>query len=362
MRHDTTPASDVILGLSLGDVTGVGPEVAARAVAALDDRDPTRCVVFGDRAAWARAAAMAGLETEPPSWDGGRGFVGRVVLADGGISLPGDVAPQDPRVGAAALGWLEAGAQACQRGALDGLVTAPLSKVSVARAGHPGFTGQTEHLASIAGVRRFGMMLLGHDDRGRWLRVALATTHLPLAQVAAAITPSAVTLAIEMAASACEQLGLPRRRVGVCGLNPHAGEDGLLGDEEGRVIAPAIARCRALGIDVEGPFAADTLFHKALHGAFDVVVAQYHDQGLAPLKLVAFDHGVNWTVGLPWPRTSPDHGTAHDIAWRGKANPGSMMAAWDLARDLARHRRGACRDDSVGREVIAPQILSQAEE
>lgn len=326
---------DVVLGVTLGDVTGVGPEVAARAVAALPHADPTRLVVFGCRRAWARAAEMAGIERDPPAWDGGHAFAGRVALADAGVSLSDNARPVDGRVGAAALTWLEAGARACVSGALDGLVTAPLSKASVARAGHPRFTGQTEHLAALAGAHRFAMMLLGHDDAGRWLRVVLATTHLPLSRVAGDLTSDAVQTAIEMASEACRQLGLPRRRVGVCGLNPHAGEDGLLGDEESRVITPAIARCRAAGLDVEGPFAADTLFHRALLGSHDAVVAQYHDQGLAPLKLVAFDNGVNWTVGLPWPRTSPDHGTAHDIAWKGVAHPSSMIHALGLARDLA---------------------------
>lgn len=333
------PNPAVVLGITLGDVTGVGPEVAARAVAALPSADPTRLVVFGCRRAWARAAEMAGIERDPPAWNGGHAFEGRVALADAGVSLPADAAPSDAPVGTAALTWLEAGARACIDGALDGLVTAPLSKASVARAGHPRFTGQTEHLAAMAGVRRFAMMLLGRDDAGRWLRVVLATTHLPLARVADAVTGDAVQAAIEMASEACRQLALPRRRVGVCGLNPHAGEDGLLGDEESRVIAPAVARCRAAGLDVEGPFAADTLFHRALRGSHDAVVAQYHDQGLAPLKLVAFDNGVNWTVGLPWPRTSPDHGTAHDIAWKGVANPSSMSHALGLARDLAGRRR-----------------------
>lgn len=334
------PGPDAVLGLTLGDVTGIGPEVAARAVKALGAEPGLRCVVLGDRGAWARAAAIAGLDPRPPEWNGERSFAARVVLSDVGRPVPAHVGAAEPAAGAAALRWLDAGADACQRGLLDGLVTAPLSKASVARAGHPGFTGQTEHLAALAGVDAFAMMLLGHDERGRWLRVALATTHLPLRRVADALTAGAVEKAIRLASGACADLGLPTRRVGVCGLNPHAGEDGLLGDEEARVIGPAIDRCRRDGLDVAGPLAADTLFHRALHGGFDAVVAQYHDQGLAPLKLVAFDNGVNWTLGLPWPRTSPDHGTAHDIAWKGVANPSSMVSALRLALVLARGKAG----------------------
>jgi 4-hydroxythreonine-4-phosphate dehydrogenase len=327
----------VVLGVTLGDATGIGPEVAARALASLADEAP-RVVVFGDRPSWQRAAAMAGLDAAAPDWQGERDFVGRLRLADCGVRLPAVPSPSDPAFGAAALAWLEAAAHACNAGVLDGMVTAPLSKTAVSRAGHPCFTGQTEHLAGLCGTDRFAMMLLGHDDHGRWLRVALATTHLPLRRVADSLTTDAVEKAVRLAAGACADLGLPTCRVGVCGLNPHAGEDGLLGDEEGRVIRPALERCRREGLDVSGPFAADTLFHRALHGGFDAVVAQYHDQGLAPLKLVAFENGVNWTLGLPWPRTSPDHGTAQDIAWKGIANPASMTSALRLAITLARRK------------------------
>jgi 4-hydroxythreonine-4-phosphate dehydrogenase len=176
------------------------------------------------------------------------------------------------------------------------------------------------------------------------LRVILATTHLPLREVADALTTGKVALAIELASLACRQLGLSRARIGVCGLNPHAGEGGLLGTEESTVIAPAVAGARAQGLDASGPHAADTLFHHAYRGDYDVVVAMYHDQGLAPLKMIGFDRGVNWTVGLPFVRTSPDHGTAYDIAGRGVANPSSTRAAIRLAVQLAR-QTSAVRDE-----------------
>jgi 4-hydroxy-L-threonine phosphate dehydrogenase PdxA len=144
-----------------------------------------------------------------------------------------------------------------------------------------------------------------------------------------------VELAIEQAAGACRDLKLPRARIGVCGLNPHAGEGGEFGDEEITTIRPAVEAARARGLDVFGPVAADTLFHQAYHGACDAVVAMYHDQGLAPLKMVAFENGVNWTLGLPFIRTSPDHGTAYDLAGKGTASPSSMIAAIRLAKQLA---------------------------
>jgi 4-hydroxythreonine-4-phosphate dehydrogenase len=183
------------------------------------------------------------------------------------------------------------------------------------------------------------MMLLGHDDRGRWLRVALATTHLPLKLVADHLTRAKVELAIELAAQACRDLGLPRARVAVCGLNPHAGEGGKMGTEEQTIITPAVRAAQQRQMEVVGPLAADALFYHAFKGECDAVVAMYHDQGLAPLKMIAFESGVNWTLGLPFIRTSPDHGTAYDIAGQGKANPSSMQAALRLAKQLVRHHR-----------------------
>lgn len=223
-------------------------------------------------------------------------------------------------------------------GELDALVTAPVNKAAIVHAGIP-FIGQTEFLSQIAGADRTSMMLLGQDDRSRWLRVVLATTHIAVREVATHLTPGKVRLAIERAVDACRLLDLDQARVGVCGLNPHAGEQGQLGEEDIQVIEPVVASLRIEGMDVTGPLPADTLFHRAYHGAFDAVVAMYHDQGLAPLKMVAFENGINWTVGLPFIRTSPDHGTAYDIAGRGIANATSMQSAIALARQLARRRR-----------------------
>ena len=244
-----------------------------------------------------------------------------------------------PRAGSAeaahaAVMWLRDAAQRCLRKEVAAMVTAPVNKESIIRSGQS-FVGQTEFLAELAGTNRAVMMLLGNDDRNRWLRVALATTHVPLKLVAERLDQGKIELAIERAAEACKQLGLPRARIGVCGLNPHAGEGGQLGDEEQTTVSPAVEACRKSGIDAVGPLAADTLFHYALRGNFDAVVAMYHDQGLAPLKMIAFDSGINWTLGLPFIRTSPDHGTAYDIAGKNIANPGSMIAALRLAKQLA---------------------------
>jgi 4-hydroxythreonine-4-phosphate dehydrogenase len=215
-------------------------------------------------------------------------------------------------------------------------VTAPVNKEAIIRSGEADFVGQTELLSDLAGTDRTAMMLLGADDRGRWLRVALATIHVPLREVAARLKKEKIELAIELAARACGDLGLPRARVAVCGLNPHAGEGGTIGDEELTTISPAVLNAQERGLDVQGPFAADTLFYHAFRGDYDAVVAMYHDQGLVPLKMIGFEHGVNWTLGLPFIRTSPDHGTAYDIAGQGIANPSSMVAAIRLAKRLVR--------------------------
>src|SRR5207245_8095529 len=247
-----------------------------------------------------------------------------------------------PAAALAALSWLTDGAQRCLRRELDALVTAPVNKESIIRAGQP-FIGQTEFLSKLAGTDRTAMMLLGEDDRHRWLRVALATTHVPLKCVADALSRDKIERVIELASQSCRDLGLPRARVAVCGLNPHAGEGGQLGEEEQTIIAPAVRAVQARGVEVVGPLAADALFYRAYRGEYEAVVAMYHDQGLAPLKMIGFENGVNWTLGLPFIRTSPDHGTAYDIAGKGVANPGSMIAALRLAKQLAQPRSQALR-------------------
>lgn len=266
------------IGITLGDVAGIGPEIVAKALAS--GKLP-------------------------------RGFHYAII---------GD--PRTKRRTDAAR-WVIEGAHRCLRGELAALVTAPLAKELVAP-----WPGQTELLAHTCRVRKFAMMLVGGS-----LRVALVTIHLPVRQVAASITARKIIDVTELTYRFCRQLGIQRPRIGVAALNPHAGEGGLLGDEEKRIITPAVKRTRATG-----PWPADTLFHKAYQGEFDAVVAMYHDQGLAPLKMIAFDTGVNVTLGLPFPRTSPDHGTAPDIAGKGIARPDSLIAAIRLAAKLASKR------------------------
>lgn len=326
------------LGISLGDVTGVGPEVTLKALAAEAGADATRYLLLGDAPQLARLNQTLALHLplQPFSSyaDNGRFFT----VNPSRTPLPENLAAGAAPAAHAAVAWLREGGQRCLRGELDALITAPVNKQSIMRAGHA-FVGQTEFLSSLAGARRTAMMLLGTDAAGRWLRVALATVHIPLKSVPAKLTAEKILLAIELAAQSCRDLGLPRARIAVAGLNPHAGEGGEFGDEEITTIAPTIATAQKKGFDAVGPLSGDTVFHYALKGHFDAVVAMYHDQGLAPLKAVAFDSGINWTLGLPFIRTSPDHGTAYDIAGQGVANPGSMIAAIRLAKQLAQSRK-----------------------
>ena len=332
------------IAISLGDVTGIGPEVTLKALSAELSRDDTRYLLIGDKATTRRLNEKLGLNLPLDDYSD-PALRSRVCLFNPlAEPLAAALEPGSPSAARAALAAITDGANRCLRQEMDALVTAPLNKHSIVRSGQP-FIGQTEFLSQLAGVDRTAMMLLGEDDRGRWLRVALATTHLPLKLVAEQLLTGSVEKAIELADEACCDLDLPRRRIAVCGLNPHAGEGGEFGDEEATVIQPAVESLRRRGLDVVGPLSADALFYHAYRGDYDAVVAMYHDQGLIPLKMVAFENGVNWTLGLPFIRTSPDHGTAYDIAGQGKASPSSMVAALRLAKRLAmnRDRRGVVR-------------------
>jgi 4-hydroxythreonine-4-phosphate dehydrogenase len=272
------------IGITLGDPAGIGPEVVAKALQSGRLSRRFDYEVIGNPRAKRRADA-----------------------AD----------------------WVVGGAKRCLAGDFAALVTAPITKELLHRAGYP-FTGQTELLAHLSHTKRFAMMLAGGP-----LRVALVTTHAPLRDVAKLITGHKIVEVIELSNQICRRFGIQRPRIAVAGLNPHAGEGGLLGDEEQRIIGPAVKRAARRGITVSGPYSADTLFHRAAHGEFDAVVAMYHDQGLAPFKLIAFDSGVNLTLGLPFIRTSPDHGTAPDIAGKGIARSEGMIAAINMAVHLA---------------------------
>ena len=319
--------------ISIGDITGVGSEVSLKALAAESGIDNARYVLVGDEAHLHNLNRGLGiglpLETYTSS-----GPTPRFGILSPSAPLPPSPPAGSAPVASAAVDWVREGALRCLGGEFSAIVTAPVNKEAIVRAGHS-FIGQTEMISEIAGSERTAMMLLGRDEAGRWLRVVLATTHVPIKYVSEKLTTSKIELAIELATQACRDLQLPRSRVAVCGLNPHAGEGGKMGTEELTTITPAVVAMQKKGLDVHGPFSADALFHYVYKGDYDVVVAMYHDQGLVPLKMVAFEQGINWTLGLPFIRTSPDHGTAYNIAGQGKANPSSMIAALRLAKQLA---------------------------
>jgi 4-hydroxythreonine-4-phosphate dehydrogenase len=326
------------LGISIGDVTGIGPEVALKAVAAEADKDDCKYLFIGDEKLLSRLNEELSLNLPLKTFfnyrDGEKFFIANPVAE----KLPAKMRMGSPIGARAAMAYLRDGAERCLHGELAALITAPVNKHAIVHAGYKNFVGQTEFISKLAKTNRTVMMLLGPDDKNRWLRVALATIHISIKSVPKKLTAEKIALAIELAAQACRDLRLSRARIAVCGLNPHAGEGGEFGDEEIKIISPVVTKLQKKGFDVVGPLSGDTVFHYTLRGDFDAVVAMYHDQGLAPLKAVAFDSGINWTLGLPFIRTSPDHGTAYDIAGKGIANPSSMIAAIQLAKQLAKNK------------------------
>lgn len=325
-------------GISLGDVTGIGPEVALKAVAAEAKKDDFKYLLIGGEEVLHRLNTKLSLNLSLKSF-ANKNTPGKFFTTNPfAKTLPAGIPSGSPLAARAAISYLRDGAERCLNGELDALVTAPVNKEAIIRAGFKDFVGQTEFLSNLAKTKRTAMMLLGPDEKNRWLRVALATIHISIKSVPKKLTAGKIVLAVELAAQACRDLRLPRARIAICGLNPHAGEGGKFGDEEIKTISPTVKALKKKGFDVVGPLSGDTVFHYALRGDFDAVVAMYHDQGLAPLKAVAFDSGINWTLGLPFIRTSPDHGTAYDIAGKGIANPSSMIAAIRLAKQLARNK------------------------
>jgi len=319
--------SSLPVGLTLGDAAGIGPEIVVKAWAA---GLPAPAVVYGDPGALRRAAAMLGAAVEirqirSPAEAGGE--PARIDVIACGAPLPEDLplGRISPAAGRAAYDYVCAAIDDARAGRLRAIVTAPLNKASM-QAGGVDYPGHTEILAERTGTADYAMMLANDE-----LRVLLVTIHVALAEVPARITVPAELRAIRLAHLACRQAGVARPRIAVAGLNPHAGENGKFGREDLDAIAPAIAAARAEGLDASGPWPGDTVFMRARRGEFDIVVAQYHDQGLIPVKYLGVDHGVNVTVGLPFVRTSVDHGTAFDIAGRGVADPASLRAAFDLA-------------------------------
>ena len=282
------------IALTAGDPAGIGPEIVAKAAADPAVREVCEPVIFA---------------TTP--------------------ATPFPIGEVSAVAGQAAYDTIVSAVAAARRGDVDAIATAPINKLAFAQAGLP-WKGHTDLLAHLCGVDRVAMLF--HAPQ---LKVVLITVHVPLREVAALLTPDLVAHTIRLTAASLSQFGIARPRLALAGLNPHAGESGLLGTEDDLVLAPAVAAARAADLDIQGPIPADTVFVRASRGEFDCVLACYHDQGLIPVKLVAFGQAVNVTIGLPIIRTSVDHGTAFDIAGRGVADAGSMIEAVKLAAKMA---------------------------
>jgi 4-hydroxythreonine-4-phosphate dehydrogenase len=332
----------------MGDVAGIGPEVVARACVDSAIREACDVTVVGDAKVLDRTCQLLKLSckvvelgegdehTNPAQtilcWNPNENDVVNV--------KPGQV---DARAGRAAYDWLVAATRATLDGRFDAVVTAPLNKAALHLAGFD-YPGHTEILAELCGVDRYAMMLYlprgPHVMSPHGLGVAHVTLHTSIASVPGLLSTSGVREKIDLIDSFMRDVGCPAPRVAVCALNPHAGEEGLFGDEESRIISPAVASARKDGLNVVGPLPADTLMRRAIGGEFDGIVAMYHDQGHIAFKLIDQGRAVNVTLGLPIVRTSPSHGTAFDIAWKGIANSNGMCEAIRAAALLAERKRG----------------------
>jgi 4-hydroxythreonine-4-phosphate dehydrogenase len=327
-----------LLAVTMGDPAGIGPEIIVKAAASDVVRAHARLLVVGDPATLERAAQAVGSAIDvtavsrPFEAGSARGIAVLPVAGSGPAIAFGKV---DAQGGRAAYECLRHSIAIAVAGEVDGIVTAPLNKEALNLAGLR-YAGHTEILKDLTHSPEVAMLLW--SDR---LKIIHVTGHMSLRQALDAVSPERVIRTATLGAEALRRLGIARPRIAIVGLNPHAGENRLFGDEDADRIAPAVTALAAQGFEVSGPHPPDTVFTRAYRGAFDLVVAMYHDQGHIPMKLVAFDSAVNVTVGLPIVRTSPDHGTAFDIAGTGRADPSSMIEAIRLASLLANREKAS---------------------
>lgn len=324
-----------LLALTMGDVNGVGPEILAKALAMRELRAQAHLIVVGAMQAYAESQRFApeapGLYRVDRPGDADWDDPDRLPLLDGGLDAPErQPGKLDPDAGRCAVEWVKLATRLALEGTANAIVTAPLNKEAMHLAGYR-YPGHTELIAELCGTADFRLGLFCGG-----MRVVHNSTHCSLRQAIELANGERIVSTLTIADEALERMGLERRRIAVCGLNPHAGEAGAFGREEIEAISPAIDQARQAGIDCYGPFPADTIYSRMQLGHFEMVVAMYHDQGHAPMKLLAMDDTVNVTLGVPIIRTSVDHGTAFDIAGTGQARPNSLKAAIELAAHLAR--------------------------
>ncbi|MDO8746942.1 MAG: 4-hydroxythreonine-4-phosphate dehydrogenase PdxA [Thermodesulfovibrionales bacterium] len=319
------------IAITMGDAAGIGPEIIAKALYCAEIRDFCAPLVIGSRIVMQEAIDLLKLQLKLKlikTPDECTSVIGTIELINVETSGGFEKGKATAMNGKACVIYIKKAVELALNKKIDGIVTAPISKEALKMAGMK-WHGHTEMLAELTNTKDYAMMLVGKP-----LRVILVTIHTPLRSVPDMITRERVLKTIKLAKKACDMLGIENPRIAVAGLNPHAGEAGMFGDEEINEIAPAIEDAKKHGISVTGPYPPDTIFYKAYNEEVDIVVCMYHDQGLISLKMIAFDMGVNVTVGLPIIRTSPDHGTAYDIAWKEIANPSSMLGAIKLASRL----------------------------
>ncbi|MEZ5726017.1 MAG: 4-hydroxythreonine-4-phosphate dehydrogenase PdxA [Paracoccaceae bacterium] len=318
--------------ITMGDPSGVGAEVTVRALAGRDAAMRAQTIVVGDRDTMQRAAKVSGVDLPiiAPDADGD-GIRLEHVPVDG---LPGRFGVLSPACGEAAFRYIEKAVQMTTGGKAACIVTAPINKEALNAAGHH-YDGHTGMLAHLTGSKSSWMLLASER-----LNVVHVSTHVSLRDAIERATTARVLETIRTGHRHLQRMGLEKPRLAVAGINPHCGENGLFGHEDDDHVAPAVKAAQAEGIDVQGPISADTVYHRAYQGGFDLVIAQYHDQGHIPIKLVAFDTAVNVSLGLPIDRCSVDHGTAFDIAGTGKANHENMLCALDYAARMAAAKRG----------------------
>lgn len=334
-----SPSLRPLVGITCGDPAGIGPEISVRAAIRSEVLTICRPILIGDPLclrAWAsRLGFHSALPLLAPDDEAPAQVDSPLILPPATLTAPEDpieMGLEQAAGGLAAAAAITTAVERCLAGRLDAMATAPISKTSLALAGIP-FPGHTEFLAHLTACEDYAMTFIAPR-----LRVALLTTHVSLASVPGLVRQADLERLIRLVDRELRRYGVDPPRLALAGINPHAGEGGLFGDEEQREMAPAISRCRAEGIDINGPFPGDTVFVRAARGEFDLVISCYHDQGLIPIKCLSFGEAVNVTLGLPIIRTSVDHGTAFDIAGKGIADESSMVAAIRLAAELATQR------------------------
>jgi len=328
----------VVIGITMGDPTGIGPEIVIKALLDRSIREKVFPVVFGDKGVLARVAQDIGITDvrfrEIASIDSVRNAeIGKREILVKSISnlkmTKLRYGRPDRNCGRAMVNYVKEAVDAAMAGYIDAIVTAPINKEAINEAGFR-YGGHTDMIADFTGTKEFTMMFIS-----KHFKVSLVTIHVPLKDVSMRITPQRIYKVGLLTWKTLRQyFGLKNPKIGVCGLNPHAGEGGIFGDEEKDLIYPGIVSMRSKGIDAEGPLSPDSAFWRAYNKEFDAIIAMYHDQGLIPVKLIDFDNAVNVTIGIPIIRTSPGHGTAYNIAGQGKANPEPMKAAIELAYQM----------------------------